>query len=175
MIEWLSGWTSSSQRRLRKQLRTASTYSEWREGALALDRHLHLDQWKKHPAFAYYDHSLIRRVLRTLKDLRCKQDAEGVAAVLYAALRTNFAGVESFRLYSETFFGTKELVEEYVEELERSVEFVRSADEGVISLDEKNQFFKSAAKNLGASALCLSGGASFGYCQSSHLPQFRSC
>lgn len=31
------------------------------------------------------------------------------------------------------------------------------------TLEEKKRFFKSANKNFGSSALCLSGGASFGY------------
>jgi hypothetical protein len=34
-----------------------------------------------------------------------------------------------------------------------------------ISIDEKKRFFKSANTNFGLSALCLSGGASFGYCK----------
>ena len=168
LSEYLSGFSSPARRRLRRALRSAQSYQDWTAAALALDRHLGLDKWKKEEKYAYYDHALVRRVLRTLKDLRGKGDAEGVSAVLYAALRTNFAGVESFRLYSETFFGTKELVEEHVEEVERSVDWVRSVDEDGpegISLEEKASFFKSATKNLGASALCLSGGASFGYYQ----------
>lgn len=31
-------------------------------------------------------------------------------------LRPNFAGIESARLYSETYFGTKSLVEDYLAE-----------------------------------------------------------
>lgn len=164
VFEYVSS-LGGKQRRLRHQLRQAKTFDEWKAGALALDRHLHLDDWKKQPAFAYYDHSLIRRVLRTLKELRSKNDIDGVSAVLYAALRNNFGGVEGFRLYSETYYGTKELVEEYAEEVATSVEFIKNASENLMSLDEKAAFFRSSAKNLGASALCLSGGASFGYCE----------
>lgn len=36
--------------------------------------------------------------------------------MLEVCLRNNFAGVESFRLYAESFLGTKELVERYVDE-----------------------------------------------------------
>lgn len=54
-------------------------------------------------------------------------------------------------------------MEEYVEEVARSISFVRQAPQSLISLEEKQDFFRSSAKNLGASALCLSGGASFGY------------
>jgi predicted acylesterase/phospholipase RssA len=50
----------------------------------------------------------------------------------------------------------------YVDEQEKALEFVRDSSE--LSNEEKKRFFKSATTNLGISALCLSGGASFGYC-----------
>jgi hypothetical protein len=90
--------------------------TQWKERALALDNYLRYSDWKRSSPNAYYDSALIRRVQRSLKELREKDDVEGVRAVLEVALRSNFAGVESFRLYSETFYGTKELIENYVEE-----------------------------------------------------------
>ena len=50
----------------------------------------------------------------------------------------------------------------YVNEVEMALEFIRETPD--ISNEEKKRFFKSANTNLGTSALCLSGGASFGYC-----------
>ncbi len=49
----------------------------------------------------------------------------------------------------------------YVDEVKASLDFVRTNTS--ISLEEKRRFFRSANKNFGASALCLSGGAGFGY------------
>lgn len=45
------------------------------------------------------------------------------------------------------------------------MEYIRETPD--ISNEEKKRFFKSANTNLGTSALCLSGGASFGYCMQS--------
>ncbi|KAK4705122.1 hypothetical protein P7C70_g1096, partial [Phenoliferia sp. Uapishka_3] len=162
IIEYFSAWRGY-RGRLRLALRKASTFEEWKERALALDNYLRLSDWKRSPPNAYYDSALIRRVLRSLRELRERDDVEGVRAVLEVALRSNFAGIESFRLYSETFYGTKELVEEYVDEVARSIAFMRAAPTTAISIEEKAKFFRYAAKNLGATALCLSGGASFGY------------
>ncbi|KAK4047625.1 hypothetical protein OIV83_005283 [Microbotryomycetes sp. JL201] len=162
LIEYFSAWRGH-RGKLRMALRNAKTYQEWRSCALALDDYLRFNEWKKSAPNAYYDSPLVRRVLRTLRQLREDEDVEGVCAVLHAALRSNFAGVENFRLYSETFFGTKELIEDYVEEVARCISFVRQAPASTISLEEKQEFFRSAAKNLGASALCLSGGACFGW------------
>lgn len=51
----------------------------------------------------------------------------------------------------------------FYDEQIQALQFVRDCDE--LSLEEKRHFFKSANTNLGTSALCLSGGAGFGYCR----------
>lgn len=114
--------------------------------------------------------------------------------VLEICLRHNFAGTEGPRIYSETFYGTKKLVEcewgwgrvrdfeferifqswlvnglhdllnlftAYLKDVRESLEYVRTNE--TLSLEEKRRFFRGVNKNFGASALCLSGGAGFGY------------
>jgi len=76
-------------------------------------------------------------------------------------LRSNFAGLESARLYSETYYGTKDLVEDYLNEVESSLQYIRSTTE--LNKEEKAAFFRQVSRHFGSSALCLSGGASFGY------------
>ena len=53
----------------------------------------------------------VRKVRRSLSSLRAAGDVRGVIGVLDVCLRPSFAGVEGVRLYSETFYGTKDLVE----------------------------------------------------------------
>ncbi|CCU99473.1 unnamed protein product [Malassezia sympodialis ATCC 42132] len=72
-----------------------------------------------------------------------------------------FAGMENRSLYSQSFYGTKRLIEEFYEEVDRALSDFEASTE--ISLDVKHAFYASASKNLGRSALCLSGGASFAY------------
>jgi predicted acylesterase/phospholipase RssA len=93
--------------------------------------------------------------------MRKQDDAEGVMSVLELCLRNNFAGIENFRLYSETFFGTKYLIENYLSEVEEALAFVSASDK--VSAENKRAFYRSTQKNMGRSALCLSGGGSFGY------------
>ncbi|KWU42516.1 patatin-domain-containing protein [Rhodotorula sp. JG-1b] len=161
-IEFFAGWRGE-RGRLRHKLRNAETYEEWKRIALELDALLGLNQWKQSAPNAYYDAPLVRRVLKALREFRSRDDVEGVCAVLHACVRNNFAGVESFRLYSESYYGTKNLVQEYLDEVSSSLEYVRGAPPSALPLEEKADFFRSISKNLGASALCLSGGASFGY------------
>lgn len=51
----------------------------------------------------------------------------------------------------------------YVTEQEHALQFIRESSE--ISNEEKKRFFKNINTNLGTTALCLSGGATFGYCK----------
>lgn len=168
-----------------------SLCAQWKRIALELDALLGLNQWKQSAPNAYYDAPLVRRVLKALREFRSRDDVEGVCAVLHACVRNNFAGVESFRLYSESYYGTKNLVQEYLDEGESrractcfpwrprsallllltlfavltaltvssSLEYVRGAPPSALPIEEKADFFRSISKNLGASALCLSGGA----------------
>ncbi|OAX43465.1 patatin-domain-containing protein [Rhizopogon vinicolor AM-OR11-026] len=158
--EWLVAWRGRKGL-LRKRLRGANTYQEWKEAATTLDEYLGFDDWKKIDEDAFYDWKLVRKVNRSLKTLREKKDVRGVLGILEMCIRTNFVGVESSRLYSESFLGTKDLIESYHNELESALQFIRESSE--LTIEEKKRFFKNANTNLGTSALCLSGGASFGY------------
>ena len=72
-------------------------FQEWKEAALALDSYLNFDEWKFIDEDSLYDWRLIRKVLKSLKTLRAKDDARGVMGILETCLRTNFAGIESAR------------------------------------------------------------------------------
>ncbi|KAK2466237.1 hypothetical protein APHAL10511_001879 [Amanita phalloides] len=158
--EWVTAWRGRKGL-LRKKLRGARSYEEWKAAALDLDEYLHFNEWKRIDEDAFYDWKLVRRVTVSLQRMRERKDARGLLGILETCIRANFAGVESSRLYSETFYKTKDLIESYFSELEIAVQYIRDTPD--LSIDEKRKFFKRVNINLGISALCLSGGASFGY------------
>ncbi|KAF9268012.1 patatin-domain-containing protein [Marasmius fiardii PR-910] len=158
--EWISAWRGKKGA-LRTRLRAARNYEEWKTAARALDEYMGFDEWKNIDEDSFYDWKLIRKVTKSLKALREKNDVRGCLGVLETCIRANFAGIESSRLYSETYLGTKNLIESYYDEEERALEFIRESPQ--LTVDEKKKFFRSANTNFGISALCLSGGASFGY------------
>ncbi|PLW25342.1 hypothetical protein PCANC_24943 [Puccinia coronata f. sp. avenae] len=146
---------------LRRKLSAAKSYEEWKQTALELDELLGFERWKSHSSNAYYDSASVRKVLASLEQSRLADDAEGVKEVLEVCLRSNFAGIESLRLHSQTYLGTKTLIENYVDEVEKCIIYLRETP--LISPQEKTGFFRRTAKSLGTSALCLSGGGTFGY------------
>lgn len=53
----------------------------------------------------------------------------------------------------------------YIDELESALKYIRETP--LLTNEEKKRFFKNANTNLGLTALCLSGGATFAYCKHS--------
>ncbi|KAF7730945.1 hypothetical protein EC973_000991 [Apophysomyces ossiformis] len=152
------------RRQLRKELRAATSYEEWCRAAEALDTYMQKDKWKLADEHGYYDYRLIQKVIHHLKKYRESEDPEdavNLKDVLYACLKENFAGIENSKLYSNTYLGTKKLIEEYVDEVTRSIEAFANSPH--ISMEDKRLAFKLYSKNYGRTAFCLSGGAGFGY------------
>lgn len=161
LLEYLFTWTGE-RKRLRDKLRQSKTYDEWVENAIELDKYLGLDKWSENPSFSYYDHKTIRKTIRRLKALRTQNNVSDLMVFLQGCLRKNFAGIENRQLYSHRYYGTKNLVNQYIEEVVASIDLVANSKDQ-ISAKTKRKFFKTVQKNYGKSALCLSGGACFAY------------
>ena len=119
-----------SSYRLRKKLHDTTNYGDWVKEAKTLDRFLGNENWKEIDEYAYYDHKTVRRVLEQIKKCRKKVDggddskmsaAEELKGLIEACVKNNFVGVENSRLYSQTYYGTKNLVQEFVDEGMRSL------------------------------------------------------
>jgi len=98
-------------------MRNTSNYEEWIEAAKKLDSHFKHDEWKNEIPFEYYDYNLLRKVIRDLKFFRQEtDDAPQKLNILQDCVKNNYAGVENVRLYSHSYYGTKSIIEEYVDE-----------------------------------------------------------
>lgn len=136
--EYFISWRGRRER-LRRNMRATSGYREWRAAARELDEFLGNSAWKETNEFAYYDWKTVRRVWDSLKKSREKAEAverrisegqavesderqegekavEALRALLAACVKNNFVGVENPRLYSQTYYGTKNLVQNHVDE-----------------------------------------------------------
>lgn len=136
--EYFISWRGRRER-LRRNMRATSGYREWRAAARELDEFLGNSAWKETNEFAYYDWKTVRRVWDSLKRSREKAQAverricegqavesderqdgekavEALRALLAACVKNNFVGVENPRLYSQTYYGTKNLVQNHVDE-----------------------------------------------------------
>jgi len=166
-------WTGRRET-LRRRLHQATSYQEWQEAAQQLDEYLGNEKWKRLDRYSYYDHQTVRRVTSQLAQLQQNADAEGrdgmggdltaineLTTFLESCIKNNFVGIENPRLYSETYIGTKDLVQAFVDQAHQSLETVLHSPK--LSNEDKLAFFRRLDLNFGRSALCLSGGATFAY------------
>ena len=162
--------------RLRKSLRQQTNYEGWTDAAKELDTYLDNDEWKTNDEYAYYDDRTIRRAMEQMRQARHEAELEesgkkssfgGRRPIDYlvelakSCVKNNFAGSENPRLYSETYYGTKELVQDYVDEMSTGLRFIFSSSQ--LTQAEKHDLAKHLSTNFGQTALCLSGGASFAW------------
>lgn len=145
-----------------RDLDNAQTYAEWREIALDLDRLEGADAWKQDEASDDYDHFLIRERLVEMRRLRGAGDVLRLVHALHEGLHGNLANITSTRLYVYARVGTKKLIEEYLAEVVRCLDYLCAGDFPQFSEDDKIVFFKRTGTSFGRSALLLSGGATLG-------------
>ena len=173
--ERLVTWRGRRER-LRQNIRSKTNYADWMQAAKELDAFLGNEQWKETDDYAYYDHATVKRVHEQLKSRRerasdgyrgprdgktSQQALEELKSLVEACLKNNFAGVENPRIYSETYYGTKNLVQEFIDELQTCLSFL--LDSSFWSKSDKYALARHLHTNFGRTALCLSGGASFAY------------
>ncbi|KAL2074528.1 hypothetical protein VTL71DRAFT_8306 [Oculimacula yallundae] len=180
LYEHFVAWRGKRER-LRKKLHATTNYADWVLEARQLDEFLGNEKWKDEDEYAYYDHKTVKRVLDQMR--RCRRRIEGASsgsgsgsassgngaekavedlkALVEACVKNNFVGVENSRLYSQTYYGTKNLVQDFIDEMEKSVTLLVNTNQ--LDAEEKRTLFKRMHTNFGRTALCLSGGASFAY------------
>ena len=134
LYEQFIAWRGKRER-LRRAMRATGSYKDWVVAAKQMDDFFGNGTWKEENEFAYYDCKTVRRVWEQLR--KCRERAEreeGVvgedgaggekkrAAVedlkllIEGCVKNNFVGVENPRLYSQTYYGTKNLVQNFVDE-----------------------------------------------------------
>lgn len=157
----------------RRKLRRAGNYKEWVDAARELDGFLGRKAWREENEFAYYDSKTVKRVWEQMKKTRLAAEGaengpKGAGKAVYelkalteACVKNNFVGTENPRLYSQTYYGTKNLVQNFIDEDERSLRFLLRTKQ--LEAEEKRLLFKHVYANFGRTALCLSGGAGFAY------------
>lgn len=158
--EYFLTWRGE-RRQLREYLRHSTSYNEWVANAKTLDDYLGFSSWRDEPKFSMYDYRTVDRIVKNLRGLIADKKVEDIATILQGCVKHNFAGTQDTPLYSNTYYGTKNLVHEFNDEIVKSLDLLSETDQ--LSKQSKRILFKSFSKNFGKSALCLSGGATFTY------------
>ncbi|GAB3278138.1 DUF3336 domain-containing protein [Parahaliea aestuarii] len=141
----------------------STSYEEWREAAIAHDELSGQKRWREVDQTSQYDYAQIRLRLDRLRSLRSRHDYQGLLFALNEGIHGNMGGMGRSSLYLRAKFGTKQLIEQYIDEIEDSLRFLAELKTEEISTQEKIDFFYRSNICFGRSALMLSGGGVLGF------------
>jgi len=147
---------------LKKGLKDANTYEEWKTWALKIDEATGMDAWKLHGDSKLYDDNEILSRLKTLQAFRKSGDDKALLFTLNEGIHGNMGGMGNPKLYTKALFGTKQLIIDYIDELAEVLLYIADRKNTKISFEEKLDFFRRASLCFGRSALMLSGGGQLG-------------
>ena len=149
--------------KLEKDMTQAKTYSQWSTAARAYDRASDVAAWKKADESKHFDYVSIRRRLKRLTRLAKAKDNAGLLYALNEGIHGNMDGMGHDRLHGKARFGTKKLIEDYVDSIVDALNYLASDTVDDISFEEKLDFFRRAQHCYGRSAFLMSGSGSYLY------------
>ncbi len=110
-------------------MRCADSYADWKVAALEHDTMSGFEAWKVKDESKSYDYVNIRSRIDALKQLRLQEDDIGLLFALNEGIHGNQGGMGKSDLYKKAKFGTKRLIEEYVDEIVGALEHISNIPE----------------------------------------------
>jgi NTE family protein len=150
-------------KKLEAAMDEATSYDEWQQAAIAHDEESGAARWRRIDRSTRYDFVSIRARLDHLRNMRARQDDVGLLFALNEGIHGNMGGMGSAPLYGKAKFGTKTLIEDYVEEIALALEHLADPATDSISFEDKLDFFQRASHCFGRSALMMSGSGTLLY------------
>ncbi|MGK5092655.1 DUF3336 domain-containing protein [Deltaproteobacteria bacterium TL4] len=141
---------------------SATNYQTWHEAALELDLLEGNDEWKQDKSSPHYKYQLIEERLHRLRQYRESKDILDVIYHLREGLHQNLGNICNPQLYNKSHTGTKQLIEDYIQEVVTNLNEICDNDYDFFSKEQKIQFFRDVFQAYGRNALLLSGGATLG-------------
>ena len=154
---------SRKLKKLQRQMDQCTNYEEWRQLAQDHDELSGQKRWREVDQSSQYDYSQIRLRLDRLRSLRSRHDYQGLLFTLNEGIHGNMGGMGRSSLYRRAKFGTKRLIEQYIDEIDDSLRLLAELPAEDISAQDKMDFFYRANICFGRSALMLSGGGVLGF------------
>lgn len=154
--------TKKQHRELERQLAEATSYDQWYAVSEQIDDLEGTLTWRDERGCELLHEKLIREHIDAMVRCRNKGDTRGLTRVLQESLYRHLGEIANPDLYAVAWTGTKYLVTEFLDEVERSMDFICDHDMPGVTEQQKLRLFRDAERVYGRPALMLSGGAAFG-------------
>ena len=154
---------SRKLKKLQRAMDKSESYAQWCEAAIQHDETSGAKRWREVDQTSQYDYSQIRLRLDRLRSLRARHDHQGLLFTLNEGIHGNMGGMGRSSLYRRAKFGTKKLIEQYIDEVDDAMRYLAELQTPDITTQQKLDFFYRANICMGRSALMLSGGGVLGF------------
>ncbi|CAN6641859.1 triacylglycerol lipase 5 [Trichomonascus vanleenenianus] len=160
----ISGYFISPEQReinrLLEKQKSVESYEDWLKISQELDCLLGNDEWKKQKECSIYHYAVIEASLERFKKARLSNNTEELLNLVRTSLQRNLGNMGDTKLYSNCYTGTKLLIEQYIAEIEETIETLMNSSS--ISDEQLLSTLIQTRKSFGRTALVLSGGGTFG-------------
>ena len=140
-----------NSRKLKKLERTMAkcrSYDDWRTAAIEHDELSGKRRWREVDQTSQYDYAQIRLRLDRIRSLRARHDHHGLLFTLNEGIHGNMGGMGRSSLYRQAKYGTKKLIEQYIDEVDESLRYLADLDSSLIDPQDKMDFFYRDVMNL---------------------------
>lgn len=150
----------------KQQLEDSDSYAVWMENAKLVDKLNGSEIWRHNYTSTKYDYKLVADRLNALSKAYEEEDIPQMVKLLRSGgFLRNFGGITSRELYCKSYTGTKTLIEDYILQILKCLEFINEyEDDDYYNNQFKLEFFHDARLSFGSSCLVLQGGSLFGLC-----------
>jgi TAG lipase/steryl ester hydrolase/phospholipase A2/LPA acyltransferase len=158
----------TQEQALVRRMHEAHTLAEYESCTIDLDHLQGHEAWKKEKDSIEpgYNPDVIENQVVRLKTAVIERDTAALHHLLRTGLSRDLGGMNSLRLYKHSWFGTKKLIDDYIntvlEAIDTFSETSSRNDIPAVEVRRSQQSLEDALKFFGRSALTLSGGALLG-------------
>ncbi|AET39112.1 triacylglycerol lipase Ecym_4030 [Eremothecium cymbalariae DBVPG len=146
--------------KLLQEKQHATSYDSWLAAVIRLDEMTQKEAWKQEEQSSLYDWKLVRAHTERMRAAREEKDWLQLLYIIRTTWVRDLGGMCNVNLYRHSHVGTKYIIDEYVEESKRSLnELVYHSN---LDMNYLLGMLVQTRKNIGRTALVLSGGSTFG-------------
>ncbi|CAI4790574.1 BDN_1c_G0049510.mRNA.1.CDS.1 [Saccharomyces cerevisiae] len=164
IFKWLYHKTLSRKQLLisdlSSQKKHAISYDQWNDIASRLDDLTGLSEWKTIDESSLYNYKLLQDLTIRMRHLRTTHDYHRLLYLIRTKWVRNLGNMNNVNLYRHSHTGTKQIIHDYLEESQAVLT-------ALIHQSNMNDHYllgilQQTRRNIGRTALVLSGGSTFG-------------
>lgn len=148
---------------IEKMISNADSYQAYYKACQNHDELSGANDWKTIEQSDDYDNELIKKRVTRIKAARARGDADALMSILHEGLHGNLGNIATPKLGEHAKLGTKILIEEFLDQVCKALDYIYNASEDEIDFYQKLSFFEETSHAYGQSCLMLSGGAGLGF------------